>query len=110
MHRQYLHPVIYLMIISNCTNFSVFTHSICDLIQDKEGVLYESEILGLLTEVNEQDFTQLSKALEMEKSSTNDSEDKMLNLCIWSRIMGDLARSHLVYHLNRIGLSKCAKR
>lgn len=75
-----------------------------------EGVLYEDEIKALLQEINEEDFVKLSKALEMKPSASKCFDDKFLNVCEWSCKMGNLARSHLTYHLRRIGLHSQAQR
>ena len=75
-----------------------------------EGVLYENEIKALLQEINDEDFIKLSKALEMEQSGIESPEDKLLDVCQWSRKMGNQARSHLIYHLRRIGLRNQAQR
>ena len=62
-------------------------------LQDKEGVLYQTEIEQLLKDLNGEAFLKLSKALEMNPESIN---DKFVSLCQWSCEMGSLARSHLL--------------
>ena len=78
--------------------------------QDREGVLYKSEINALLGEINDEDLSKLERALELEAGIINASKNKSLPICQWSCQMGQLARSHLVYHLERIGLSGLAVR
>ena len=79
-------------------------------LQDKEGVLYKSEIKALLERISEENLSKLETALELKAGIINASEEKALPICQWSCKMGHLARSHLVYHLERIGLSGLAKR
>ena len=77
--------------------------------QDKEGIVYQSEIEALLKELDDKDFPLLAKALEV----TNDSNDYchlLYSLREWSCTMGSLARSHLAYHLRRINLLPLAQR
>ena len=81
----------------------------CHYLQDKEGVLYQTEIEQLLKDLNGEAFLQLSKALEMNPESTCIT-DNIVSLCQWSCKMGSLARSHLVYHLKRIGRFELAQR
>ena len=78
--------------------------------QDREGVLYQSEIKALLERISEEDISKLERALELKAGTINGSEEKSLPICRWSRKMGHLARPHLVYHLGRIGLSGLADR
>ena len=75
-----------------------------------EGVLYENEVKALLQEINDEDSLKLSIALEMEQSIIKSLDDRFLNVCQWSREMGSQARSHLTYHLRRIGLHSQAQR
>ena len=78
-------------------------------LQDKEGVVYKSEIEALLKELDDKDFPLLAKALEI----TNDSNDRchlLYSLWDWCCTMGSLARSHLAYHLRRINLLHLAQR
>ena len=76
-------------------------------IQDKEGVLYQSEIMELLKDFSVEAFVQLSKTLEMNPETIC---DKFVALCQWSCKMGSQARSHLAYHLGRIGQHDLAQR
>ena len=85
-------------------------HLLLYLLQDKEGILYQTEIDALLNEMNKEDFIKLSKALEMKTGAFDDFNSKYLALCRWSCKMGNLARSHLVYHLGRTGLVELAER
>ena len=79
----------------------------CHYLQDKEGVLYQTEIEQLLKDLNGEAFLQLSKALEMNPETISDN---IVSLCQWSCTMGSLARSYLVYHLRRIGRFELAQR
>ena len=79
-------------------------------LQDGEGVLYQSEIKALLESISGEDISRLERALELKGGTINASKEKSLPICQWSCKMGHLARSHLVYHLERIGLSGLAKR
>ena len=79
-------------------------------LQDSEGVLHQSEIKALLERINEEDISKLERALELNAGTINASEEKSLPICRWSRKMRHLARSHLVYHLRRMGLSGLADR
>ncbi|KAL5491785.1 hypothetical protein EMCRGX_G017144 [Ephydatia muelleri] len=74
---------------------------------DKEGVLYQSEINELLKDLSVEAFVQLSTTLEMDPETIR---DKLVALCQWSCKMGSQARSHLVYHLGRIGQHDLARR
>ena len=86
------------------------SHVHVHFLQDREGVLYQSEIKALLERINEEDISKLERALELKTGTINASEEKSLPICQWSCKMGHLARSHLVYHLKRIGLSELANR
>ena len=79
-------------------------------LQDRDGVLYQSEIKALLERISGEDVSRLERALELKAGIINASEEKSLPICQWSCKMGHLARSHLVYHLERIGLSVLANR
>ena len=60
--------------------------------------------------MNEEDYVKLSKVLEMKTGAITGFDGKVLALCRWSCKMGNLARSHLVYHLGRIDLFDLAER
>lgn len=77
-------------------------------LQDKEGFgfLSKTEIKTVVM-MKDEEFIQLSMALEMKKGAI---ENKFLALDGWSCRMGNQARSHLEFHLHRIGLSELAER
>ena len=73
----------------------------------KEGKLYESEINGVIESLQTADHNKLIQALEI-TATNSDTECKDL-ISWWSEATGTEARKHLMYHLNRLGMTKAAQ-
>ena len=73
----------------------------------KEGKLYESEIDGVVESLQTADWEKLTEALEI--TATNSDTDCKDLMSWWSQVTGSDTRKHLMYHLNRLGMTEAAQ-